>query len=168
MKKVLTTITLCTCLFFSHASDVCVAVDSASISSFFEDSIFVSSLINYTVGDLHLSSDISYGGNMPEDFHFIELSSGLSVYPIEDLGLKVGLSLFKAGFFWGLGAQDLQPLFSSEAFIGWELKLSHFYMEPRLHFTESILEECEAERLLRETISQYSKVRFSLYLGIVI
>lgn len=155
-------------LFFSYASDICAAIDLSSSSSFWMDSIAIESFVSHQIGDYCLSYKLFYGGNASDEFNYLEFAVDLCAYPIENSGFKVGLSIVKAGLFWGMGAQDLKPILSSETFVSWEIKFSNLYIEPRICFSESILEESEAEKILRETIKQYSKVRLSLFLGFAI
>ena len=114
-------------LFFSYASDICAAIDLSSLSSFWMDSIAIESFVSHQIGDYCLSYKLFYGGNASDEFNYLEFAADLCAYPIENSGFKVGLSIVKAGLFWGMGAQDLKPILSSETFVSWEIKFSNLY-----------------------------------------
>lgn len=139
--------------------------DAASFDLVFSESIRIEAGYSYQWEGVELSLLTRYGQSANAELFYLENSLSVAVKPFEDLGLFAGLSAFKAGFFWGIGAMGLSPMLSSETFIGWDIPISRFHIMPKLIISETLLEESEEERILQEHITQFSKVRFSLLLG---
>lgn len=166
MKKIFRALLFSFCFpSLLFASEFLLGADASTFDFLFLDSFRSNVEFGYQWEDVRLSCALRYGSNGEEDFNVLEGALSLSVYPIEDLGLVVGLSIFRMSAFWGIGAIDLDPILSSETFIGWNFSFFEFFFEPRIFFSENMVESNDAEVLLESMVPQFSKAGISLLFG---
>ena len=166
MKKIL--LPLLFFVFFSgviYASEFHIGADAFTFDFLFLDSFRSNVEIGYEWDDVRLSCALRYGTNRIEDFNVFESALSLSMHPIDDLGLVIGLSIIKMSVFWGIGGIGLKPILSSETYIGWTFSTPKFFFEPRIFFSETLIESDESEKLLESMVSQFSKAGVSLLFG---
>lgn len=120
----------------------------------------------YRYKDMRFSLMLSYGANPNKELSIFGCAIAVSVYPFQSLGFYIGCTLLNIGLLSGIAAPDDRTLLLSDAFIGWTIPFSWFYIEPRLSFADTLSNESTSIAGLRETIPQYSRFRLSLLLGI--
>ena len=166
MKRVMVFFFLFGCSEVLCPSSLYLSADLLSMDFLFRDSVCVSAEFGYEESSYRASISLLYGRNPDEDFSYLKGNISAAVFPIDDLGLVIGLSVFDGGVFWGWGSAGLSYLISSETYAGWEIRLGSVVIEPRIIFTEALSRESDEDKALKKNIPQLTSVRASLLIGI--
>lgn len=143
-----------------------IGYDCRSIDALWKDSMRFDIEGGYRYKDIRVSATCSFGICDINQLWFFDGGLSVSVYPFSDLGLNVGTTVFRIGKLMGIGAPDDDIVFLSEAFLAWTISFGYVYIEPRLTFSDTLSSENTCLTILREEISQYSRFRLSLLVGV--
>lgn len=145
-----------------------IGVDAMCIDSSFAGALRLDAEASYCWDELRLTVPIRYSRSFEHELDFIEAEIAVSVYPIDGCGFFLGASMVRMGFFWGLEAPLERFILFSEVIAGWTFSWPWFFLEPRIAVLD--LYRAEEGRLedLGEAVPQYSKLRFSLIVGVEI
>lgn len=143
-----------------------IGFDLRSIDAFWSNSMRFDIEGGYEFDDIRVSCLLSYGASSSNELSFLDCGISVAIYPFPKLGLNVGCSIIRVGKLFGIAAPNDDIVFSSEAFVAWIVPFSYFYVEPRFSFCDTLSSSTGALSILREGISQYSKFRLSLLMGV--
>lgn len=140
--------------------------DLRCLDSFFYPSMRIDGEFSYRFGKLRLTIPMRYSHSNDYELDMIESGLLVSLYPFEDKGFFMAVSLLRAGYMWGLEAPTDDLVFFSEAVIGWTFQFRHFFIEPRLCIMDAFDTDEEVLETLEDAVAQYSAFRLSLMTGI--
>ncbi|MBO8436523.1 MAG: hypothetical protein IAA97_06050 [Spirochaetes bacterium] len=140
--------------------------DLRDVDSAFMGAMRIDAEVSYRWDGVRVTLPLRYSSSYSYELSFFETGLAVSVYPLDDLGLYIGASMLRAGYFWGLEAPDERFMLFSEVFSGWTFSFPWFFIEPRLCVMDVFGTEEGRIGDLREAIPQYSKVRISLIVGV--
>ncbi len=143
-----------------------IGLDCRAIDSLWSESMRFDIEGGYRYKDIRISALFSFGLSDINELAYFDGGLSVAVYPFDNFGFFIGCTVFKLGKLLGLAAPDEDILFSSEAYIGWTISLPYVYIEPRLAFSDTLSSETSVLTLLRESITQYSRFRLSLLVGV--
>ena len=145
-----------------------VGVDLRCLDSFLYEAMRLDAEASYRFGNIRITVPLRYSHSFSHELDFIEAEIAVSVYPIDGCGFFLGASMVRMGFFWGLEAPLERFILFSEVIAGWTFSWPWFFLEPRIAVLD--LYRAEEGRLedLGEAVPQYSKLRFSLIVGVEI
>ena len=166
MKKIVALSLFITLFLTSVYADWNFGLDLRGIDCLWSDSMRFDIEAGYKLEDVRISLMCAYSASKKDEVNMIDGGVALSFYPFENHGFYVGCTLFKLGYLFGLGTPNNPYLLLSEANLGWSLRFSCFYVEPRFSFSDSLSSEDSTLSSLRESISQYSPFRLSLLVGV--
>ena len=154
------------CLSFSIYATWNVGFDCRAIDALLTDSMRFDIEGGYRYKDIRVSMVLSYGTSDSNELDFLDGGVSVAIYPFSKLGFNIGCSVFRIGKLFGLAAPDEDIVFSSEAYFGWTIAFPYVYIEPRLSFSDTLSSENSSLSALRDGISQYSRFRLSLLVGV--
>ena len=143
-----------------------IGLDLRDVDSAFMGAIRVDAEVSYRWDGIRVTVPLRYSSSFSYELSFAETGVIVSVYPLENLGLFIGSSMLRAGYFWGLEAPEERFMLFSEVIAGWTLSFPWFFIEPRISILDVFGTEEGRLGDLAEAIPQYSKIRISLIAGV--
>lgn len=145
-----------------------IGADLRCLDSIFLGATRIDMEVAYRWDAVRVSIPLRFSSSRTHELMFAETGVDVSVYPFDDYGFFIGVSMIHIGAAWGLEAPKEHVIISSSVMAGWTFTFPWFYLEPRISVLDVFSQEEARLELLSEAVPQYSKIRLSLVAGVAI
>lgn len=144
------------------------AIDAISLDSIFVESkgARIDAYYNLTE-DVRLNMLIGFSAiNKTEiQLNALELGFSMDYFPFEKASAYLGTSIVRTNILFGFDAPKENLCFVTDVRFGYQIKIKNFYIEPRITITDLSAFSSGENEILSQNFYQYSRYRFSLFLG---
>ena len=132
---------------------------------FEEDGVRIEGEVAFDVNNIRVTIPLRYGKSKIYDLSIFETGLLVSIQPWEGMGLFAEVSLFNAGWMWGIYAPSDPFFLSLEGSVGWEFRFGIVYLRPK-YTVRSLYSAEDTKNEKVRMIPQFSQSRISVLVGI--